>query len=221
MSDANIEELVETATAKGKFSFASALKGRSYPTDTVVVWLDEEAAYPILRLDGEIAQLKARVSLLPDDEDKAKVAKAYEKQIAELEKELKAVSESLKASRYTFTVRGIDPGTQDDLLAKAVAEYPYEYDEYRNEITGQRIREEKASAERDRYYTNLLWQAHIIKIEDAEGNEDFMPDLETIAATRRIVPRAGYSAIAEVIDKVDMAVNWFAAVVDEGFLAKS
>ena len=221
MSDATPEGLVEKATAKGKFNFADVLKGRGYPEDTATVWLDESVAYPLLELDIKIAEKKAKLSRLPLDEDNAQAAAAIDAEIEELQAKVTEVSDQLKESRFTFLLRGVDNGTAEDLLELALAEYPYEYDEYYNPITGARVREHKENQKRDRYYTNLLWQAHIISITDAEGNEDFMPSLETVAAARRVMPRAATAKIAETIDKVDMAVDWFAAVVDEGFLAKS
>lgn len=229
MSEATPQELAARATQKGTFSFADALKGRSHPTEEVSVWLDEATAYPLLENDIALSEVKAQLrdyevrrelaggSLI--DVEAAEYTALIEKR-DELDSQRKDIAEALAPSRFVFTVQGIDVGVKEDLLAQAVAEYPYEYDEYTNMITGQKVRDEKVSPQRNRLYTNLLWQAHIVKITDPDGNEDFLPALETIAATRRGIPAAGVDELSNAMDKVDMAVDWFRAIADESFLAK-
>lgn len=224
MSDKTVEELVRESTQKGSFKFLDALRNRSHPTDLVNVYLDEAAAYPLIELDQKITPLRNMIAALGDQESDGEPGQIYlelKAEIAEVEKEIEAVSETLKHSRYVFHVRGVTPGFQEDILTKVRADYPVEYDEYTNEVTGARVKEEIESPERDRLYTNLLWQGHIVKIVDPEGNEEVAPDLETIAALRRELPVAATYELEQAMQKVDMAVDWQKLVVDEGFLAKS
>lgn len=229
MSEATPQELAARATQKGTFSFADALKGRSYPSEDVPVWLDEATAYPLLENDAKLAETKAQIKDYEVRRElaggklisvEAKEYKALIEKRDALDAERKAISEALASSRYVFTVHGIPTGVVEDMRLVASEEHPHEYEEYMNPITGQRVREEKPNPARDRLFTNLLWQAHILKITDPEGNEDVLPSLETVAATRRNIPAAGVEALVEAMDKVDMAVNWFNAVADESFLVK-
>lgn len=228
MSDATPQELAAQATTKGVLNFADVLKGRAYPSEDVNVWLDEATAYPLIDNDEKLAAVKSRIKVLDDraaintltTEDQA-IYDGLDIERKELEVERLTISEALKDSRYVFTVRGISTGLAEDLLTQSVDQHPYEYDTYFNQITGQKVQTEKPSPERDRLYTNLLWQAHIVKITGPDGSEQLMPDLETVAALRREIPKAGVQVLAEAIDKVDMAVGWFTAIADETFLAKS
>jgi hypothetical protein len=101
MSDeiAEVVNLVEKAQAKGTFSLADAIKGVGYPSDSVDVYLDIEAAYELSKLNQRLLQ----------ETDPA---------ISEpLEEEAKALADKVLKSKITFNMRGIDQ-RQVELIEK-------------------------------------------------------------------------------------------------------
>lgn len=223
MSDSTPEELAKELLTPKRFKFADALRDRTHPEEKVNVYLDEAEAFKLLELEKRAKQVEhdlVRFGVPTTDIDHERYAK-LEKLKDEVEAERAAVTESLAGSKYVFTVRGVDNGFGEDVLKKARADYPIEYEEYTNQITGARVRDEKSNPERDRFYTNMIWQGHIVKIEAPDGSVDTAPDLETVAALRRVIPIASRNALEVAIDKVDMAIDWYKALADESFLAKS
>lgn len=87
----DVAELVEKATAKGTFSVLDAVKGIAYPTDTVKVHTDIEAAYLIKHLN-----VKAADELDPDQVDK-------------IDAQVNELKERIAASDLVFTLRGYAP----------------------------------------------------------------------------------------------------------------
>jgi hypothetical protein len=75
--------------------------------------------------------------------------------------------------------------------------------------------------DRDRYFTGLLWQAHIKKIVDPQGNEQEGITVEDAFELRRSLPLASIGKITEAIEKMRAATAVFMMTVDEDFLAKS
>jgi hypothetical protein len=222
VSDQTPEQIANAMLTKGTFNFADALRGRTYATEEVDVYLDEATAYPLLDVDGRLAFIDKKVSTIDPEKLGEQFAVDLLAKQAEVQAERVAITEALKGSRFVFTIKGVDGGTVEDLRKAATDMYPIEYGEYyNNPITGERLRDELPNPERDKYFTNTLWQAHILKIVAPDGSEDSLPPLETIAAMRRILPNASRFALEQAIGKVDMAVNWYGALADEVFLAKS
>lgn len=222
MSDSTPQELANALLEKGTFKFADALKGRTYPIEDVDIYLDEAAAYPLTQIDGRANALDHKISNIKPEKIDEEFAKALLAQRDVVEEERVAITEALKSKRYVVTLTGIEPGKQDEFRAQAYEEYPAQYTEYyTNPLTGARSREEIPSRERDRLFTNLIWQAHVLRITDPSGAVDERPDLDTVAGMRYALPVASRVHLEQGIEKVDNAVDWYEALADEVFLVKS
>lgn len=109
MSEA-VNEKVEELKSEESFDLSAALKGVSYPTDDVTIFLDGEAAHEYNETLNEIAELgfesskwaAAEVGGITDAPEKEEL----DAQIAELEELNKELLKRLAASRLTFTIRG-------------------------------------------------------------------------------------------------------------------
>lgn len=201
-----IEEMVAAAQAPETFDFAAVVQGRGYPKDEVHIHLDEATAYKIQRLEEKINA--------EDDGNK----------INALEAEIESLRAELARSRYTFKLTGISTERQEELLAKAKSDFPVEYERQKNPFTQTMVQIEKPNpeqdAKRDRYFTHLLWQAHIEQIVSPTGAVDTAPSLETIESLRKM-PTAQIKKLVRAIDKMQVAADAFETATDEDFLAKS
>ena len=198
-----IEGAVEAVTDKKTFSIVEAIRGRSYPSFKVDVYLDEAAAFEAAELQEE----------LDTTVDSAVDTKAIQKKID-------AAVARMNKTKVTFTIGGISEGEREDVLNKAIEAFPYEYEETKSPITGVVTKTEIEDPKRDKYFTNLLWQAQIRKVESADGGVQDEFSIEEIAELRRSIPVAGLAAINEAIEKVRIATLRFMQKVNEDFLAK-
>ena len=215
MSD--IEDMVEAAKAPGKFSIVEALRDRAYPTDVVEVFLDESLAFIAADIESAIKKLGEKMD---KQSDKKELEALLKKQEEFLNKKDKLVEE-MGGARYVFHLEGISEGLREDLWKKSVERHPVKHDNDRNPLTGKVERTEIESPDRDKFFTNLLWQAHIKKIIDPQGNEQDGITLEEAMELRRALPLASIGKITEAIEKMRAATAVFMMTVDEDFLAKS
>jgi len=108
-----VEAKVEELKSEESFDLSAALKGVSYPTDDVSIFLDGEAAHEYNMALHEIAELgheSAKLAAaenggITDSPEKEEV----DAQIAELEARSAELLKQLAASRLTFTIRGAAP----------------------------------------------------------------------------------------------------------------
>lgn len=215
MSD--IEQIVEQAKAPGKFNIVDVLKGRGYPTDEVDVFIDESVAFVASDLEDKIRKLSEKMEAEKDKSKLDEVLKKYE----DLMNEKDALIKEMGGTRYVFHIQGISEGQRDDIWKKSVERFPIKHDTDRNPLTGKVDRVEVQNPERDKYFTGLLWQAHIKKIVDPEGNEQDGITVEDAFELRRSLPLASIGKITEAIEKMRAATTVFMMTVDEDFLAKS
>lgn len=214
--------MAESALERKKFSFADAIRDRSYPQETVEIYLDEARAFPLLELEGRVAEIKFQMDRISvKDEDGRAKFDQLDSDLKATDKERIKIKKALEPSKYTVTVRGVNAGFVQDVQFKGVAEYPIEYETYTNDLSGQRTKEEIPNPAREMLMMNLIWQGHIIEIQAPDGSVDTLPDIDTISSMRRELPVASRSRIESAIERVDMAVDWYRALADESFLAKS
>lgn len=209
MSNKPIEELVEEAKAPGTFNIVNVLKERAYPREEVIVYLDEQAAYDAAKIQDKIDELTRKASLDVQDE------------IDTLIEKRDAIVESLKKNKYIFSVIGLSEGMREDLQGESAEKFPIEYDEEKNPFTGEIVKKERESKERDRLFTNLLWHSSIEKITSPDGSVQNNVTFEDINALREMLPIAAISAITQSIEKLRLSTAMFMMSVDEDFLAKS
>lgn len=211
MSESTVEQLVEAAKAPTKFSIISVLQERAYPTEEVIVYLDEQTAYKAYAVEAE---LKA-------DKEKIDFDEELEKRISDNEAKLEKLMSKMAESRYVFTIKGIPEGKREELLLAAEAKFPVEYEEEKNPFTGETKRVEIENRERNRLFTNMLWSANIEKITAPDGAIQENISLEEISEIRAALPLAAIGALNESIEKIRAATAVFLYSVDEDFLAKS
>lgn len=212
-----VREVVDASKQKGTFNILSALKDRAYPKDEVIVYLDEDVAY-------RAAQAQERVTnagLSAKKNDDAETILKREEKVEKLQEERDAIIKELNASRYVFKLRGISEGRREEIYKLSAEAYPVEYNEERNQFSGELIREEIPNADRDRIYTNNLWAAHIDEIVSPDGEVQQGISIEDVETLRNNLPLAARGQINECIEKLRLATATFMFEVDEDFLAKS
>lgn len=202
MSDDSVQDIVDAAMEEGTFSFAEVAQGRSYPQDTVSIYLDEATAY-------KIAELEDRANSELDSD----VVNKIDAEIAEL----RIVIEK---SKYTFKIHGIPLERRDELLERAREQIKPEFDSFKNFVNGRVEKTEKDSPERDRLYNNMLWAEHITEVVGPDGRVDRNPGIGTAEAIRK-APISQQVVFTRAIQKLVVAADSFEARIDDDFLAKS
>ena len=212
-----IEDMVEAAKAPGKFNIVDALRDRAYPVDVVEVFIDEGAAFIAADIEDAIRKLGKKMDTEKNKDELDKLLKKHDEFISKKEK----LIEEMGGNRYLFHLQGISEGEREDIWRKSVERYPIKHDIDRNPLTGQTDRVEIESPDRDKFFTNFLWQTHIKKIVDPKGSVQDGITIEEAVELRRALPLASIGKITEAIEKMRSATAVFMMTVDEDFLAKS
>lgn len=217
MSD--IEEMVEEAKKPGVFKIVDAVKDRAFPKTSVEIYLDEGMAYMISELDEAIQKTgrsmdEAKTLSKKDLDD---IMKKRDEIIAEKEK----LIEEMGGAKYVFHFEGISEGKRQDIYDSTLKRFPMEYEKNRNPYSGKVEKEEIDNIERDRHFSDLLWEAHIVKIVSPEGDEQNGITLEEATTLRRTLPAASVARISETIERLRIASAAFMMSLNEDFLAKS
>ena len=217
MDNENIQETIELAkkaSARGTFSISEALLERAYPVEEVKVYLDEQTAYAIVRVDEQINELEEDAS-----SGAKEIADVAQKQQADLIDSRQGLYEKLQESLYIFHVTGVSEGTRQELLDKAFEKYPQEYIEDKN-ILGDIKRTEKDNADRDNFFTMLLWEKSITKVVSPSGSEQVGVTEDDIKVMRKVMPVSAITKMNNSMDKLRMSTAMFLLEVNEDFLAK-
>lgn len=218
MSENTIEQNVAEMKSPSKFKILDAIKDRTYPTEDVEVFIDEELAYAAAMLDEQVKELDEKADkTVADEEILQQIMDKREKLIAEKEELMSQIGGTV----YVFTVTGISEGKRDDMYKLVTDKYPIEYRSESNAFTGEKIREEIENPERNRLFTEMLWQAHITKITAPDGSVQDGITIEEASELRRSLPIATIGKITEAIEKLRVTTAVFMMTVDEDFLAKS
>jgi len=197
-----VQEIVDAAKAPGTFNIVNLLRERAYPQDSVTVYIDESAAYA----GGEIDK---RIAVTTDEEE-----------LKKLNEERETIIKKMNDSAITFHLVGISESRRNDILKQAKKKYPIEYVKDVNPLTGETVREEKESPERDELFTDLLWQASISRIEDSNGNIQESLGYSEVRDMRSMFPLASTAKVTEAIEKIRVATAVFMMEVNEDFLPK-
>ena len=213
-----IVEKVQEAKKPGTFKIMDVLENRAYPTDEVEVYLDEEAAYLASQIDDQLKEIQKKIDKSSDSSKQLKDLNAeYEEILAKKD----ALIEEIGGSKFVFHLTGISEGQREDLYALCLKEYPMEHDKERNPFTGQVDKKEIENPDRDKYFTNLVWQAHISKIVSPDGDEQNGVTYDEAVELRRSLPLSAITRINNAIEKLRTATAVFLMTVNEDFLAKS
>ena len=122
------------------FDLKAALSGRTFATETVTIFLDEDAMY-------NYARISQASDLDPASKEKA----------AERDKLLKF----LQAIAIKVTVRSVPQDQEETIVQELVEKYPPRYS-----AIGSELPDREANAE----LNAKLWQLHIVKIEAPDGS---------------------------------------------------
>lgn len=213
-------EAATNASKKGTFSFLDRVTGRNYPTDEVVVYLDEAAGYRIGEIEAELVdarELQAKLTKTTDKAAKAEVTK----EIAKLEEQLVANKAEAEKSRFVFHLEGISTDAYDQLVDEAQAQFPLEYRETRNPLTFALEREVIDNEQREIYFRTLLWSRFIKRVVDPEGNVDAEITQVWVARVMGLIPVMGQIRIQQGIEKLRMTTGWMDQIQGEDFFPKS
>lgn len=206
----NITKIQEAAERKGReasvastFNFLDRLAGRNYPTEDVVIYLDEQAAYQSLKLSEKISR--------ETDSDA----------VAKLEEELAALHEALGESKYIIHLEGISTEEYDAVIDEGIKQYPVEYDESTHPLTFAKTKTPRESEERSTYYRTHMWAKYIRSIEDNDGNVDTNITPELVAAFLNHAPVGVQYRIAEAVETLRMTTDWMDTLQSDDFFPKS
>ena len=217
MSDEQeITESVAKAKAPGTFNIIDVLQGRGYPKSVVEVYMDESAMY-------EISLLKEKIEELDNLVGKKAETEKQKSEREELFAELDSHNQKLNSSKFYIHLMGISEGKREELYRQAAKKYPVEYEIQNNIsslISGDSQKIEKDSPERDALFTDYLWQSHIKKIVNVDGDEQNEFAYSTIRTMRETFPLNAMIKINEAIEKLRAATALFTIETGEDFLAK-
>ena len=198
MSDENFEDALQPDT----FNFLDVLSERSFPKDTVSIYLNAEAAHEANRARKAYA----------DAENKASETEA--------KKLFKKYQDLVKASEYKFHLTGVSLERIEELQQLAKEKYPVEM---RNRKTGSGSLEqyEVPNPLRDEYLSMLTLWVHVEAIEAPDGRKQTAPDVETIIRFIKTAPPSQVERFANAIGALQVSSSAFENAIDDDFLAKS
>lgn len=195
-STENVLELVEKAQKKGVFDISKFAKGIAFPEDTLVAYLDIEAAYRLSKINSEM-------NLMASD------AEAYEA----LEKEAKDLSEKILASKITFYMRGVSQEVIESVEKKADTKFPKKLDPL-----GQVL----PNPDWNKYWVCGLIATNIVKIENANGEiDERVFEVEDVLEMHKHFPKEVFDVLTAKMQQLTLASSYFKGLTDAGFLPKS
>lgn len=216
MSD--VEDMVAEAKKPGVFSIVNTVKGRGYPKSTVDVYISEDIAHKAAQVEEMLGEIQNQMDSKSTSPNELKsLSKHHEKLIEQKE----ALLQEISNDKYVFHITGIPEGERDSIEKKAYQKYPAKYDNDRNPFTGESTKKEINDPDRQRFFTVLLWAAHIEKVVNPNGDEQKGITPEEAQELRNHLPVASISKITEAIEKIRAATAVFMMSVNEDFLAKS
>ena len=207
MSQEEILESVEAAKAPGTFNIVQVLQERGYPKTEIDIYMDEAAMYELSTIAEELEGLTEKQNV----------------QREELTTKRNETQARLLASKYCVHLMGISEGKREEFYRQAVKKYPVEYQAQSgiSSLIGvDSGKTEKNSPERDALFTDYLWQGHIQKIVNPDGDEQTEFAYSTIRTMRESFPLNAIVRINEAIEKLRASTAIFTMDTGEDFLAK-
>ncbi len=186
----------------GNFSLIERLQNRNLPEEDVDVYLDERLGWDLIRLEEKHADAKK------DAEARA------------LEAKIEKVRKQLQESRYVFTLRGMSSERYDEIIDEVTEQYPFDYEENVNPLTGQRTKVEIPNEDRDQLFNTLFLAETIVKVQDPDGNVDESIDAAAVEFIKRLAPLDAVRRITNLATRMRMAVEWMDVIQDEDFSPK-
>lgn len=194
MSENEIVNLAEAAQKKGKFNLADAVKNRAYPEKSVDVYLDSGAAFELAEMNKQLQEFVDAGKM--DEYDK-------------LREQADILVKRIEESKLTFHMRGVGQADVERITKEADNLYPSSDEDLEN-------------PDWIKYYLAALIASNIVKVTDAEGNEDTKSfTVDEVLEIRGAIPIDSWEALIETMQKLTLAGAYFDAITDAGFLPKS
>lgn len=165
------------------FDVAEMFAGKSYPKDTVEVFMDEATAYEINKLQAE-----ARQAVASQDEEAGRA----------VEERLTALVKRGAASKYVFHLTGVSRDSRKAAVESVTAEFPMEQD-----FLGR----DKPNPQGDEKYANLMWALHIEKIVAPSGAVIVAPSEADIKVIRGNAPDPAVEKVEAAIKELSTGVK--------------
>ena len=192
---AEVLDLVEKAQSKGTFDITAFAKGRAYPQDTVVAFIDLESAY-------ELTKLNDTMRVVTD-----------EKELESLEAKANELAEAIKESQITFYMRGVNQATVEKITLDCNKKYPGSTDAFGN------IKQDSAWIME---WTSALVASNLVKTENSKGEVDEREfSIDDITTLRHHLPKEVWDLLVDKMQKLTLATAYFEGMTDAGFLPKS
>lgn len=153
-------------------------------------------------IDGASAfELAALTELMRDTDPEAP-------EYQELHTKAEELSQKIVDSKLTFHMRGVGQGVVERITKEAT-------DKFGTDNGTQ-------EAEWIKYYLCALIAENIVKVSDAEGNEDDSRfTVDDIIGLRDAIPVDSWEILIDTMQKLTLASSYFDAATDAGFLPKS
>lgn len=179
--------MTDAATSDPKtVNLADILAGRSFPTETVEIYMDEATAYEISKVNAEIEVAKG------DTDD--------------LEARREELIKKGAPSRLTIHLRGIPRHDRENIIRTVMDLYPQKRD-----FLGR----PEPDIDADNAFTNLIWTAMIEKIEAEAGVVEPVGE-DDVRLLRDNAPDQALTLISSAIDALtEGAKSGFEALAQE------
>lgn len=188
-------KLVKAAQARGVFDITEFAKGRAYPQDTVVAYVDVDSAYELNKINTQI-----NIALPGVD-------------VSELEAKAQELTQKILASKIIFHMRGVNQSIIESINAKCNELHPPKVDEYGNEQLDENWM---------KVWTCSLVASNLIKVENANGEIDERAfTYQEVDEFRQYLPKEVWDLITEKMQQLTLAGAYFKGLTDAGFLPKS
>lgn len=186
-------ELAEQAQSKEKFSLIDAIKGKSFPEQEVIVFLDDKAALELMKLNDKMNR-ETDPELLKGLEDEAvKLAQA------------------IKESSLRFRMRGVAQKAIEAVMEKCNERY---------EVKKGEDGTKNSLWLRD--YITILVGMNVVSVTNSSGQVDEGPfDEEAVEEIRQSISATEWGKLVETMQKLTLAGGYFEQLTDAGFLQKS
>lgn len=186
-------ELAEQAQSKEKFSLIDAIKGKSFPEQEVIVFLDDKAALDLMKLNDKMNR-----------ETDPELLKALEDEALELAK-------AIKESSLHFRMRGVPQKAIEAVMDKCNERY---------EIKKGEDGTKNSLWLRD--YITILVGMNIVSVTNSSNQVDEGPfDEEAVEEIRQSISATEWGKLVETMQKLTLAGGYFEQLTDAGFLQKS
>lgn len=189
------------------FDFFDVLAGRTYPTDSVTVFMDEQAAYDFVKSNRDFEAISN-----PSNE-----------QISEFESTLESLRKRINDSKITFNLHGIP---DDEVVAcrEAAEAHFSEKKKQKKAADGTIVRylPEEENVNYLNYFTAIVLSKHITSVLRHKDDRTITsPSADFISNFMDKAPGAAKDKLNAAVQGLRVDSSDYEASLDEGFFPKS